>query len=388
MIRLYFPTTIYKAGKSVAETDSLLKTPLADWHQNLGAKMVPFAGYLMPVQYQLGIIKEHLHTRSAAGLFDVSHMGQVVVKGPASTEFLERLMPADLQGLAANRQKYSVLTLADGGIQDDLMIANMGDHWHVVINAARKSEDLVHMRHYLSGDVEISVLNDRALLALQGPQAALVLSRYCPDVTGMVFMDAIHTLVNGIPCLVTRSGYTGEDGFELSVANEHVVELADLLLANSEVAAIGLGARDSLRLEAGLCLYGHDIDAQTTIVEADLNWVVNKARRATGRNPGGFLGAEMTLQQLTHGASRRRVGLTVQGRTPIREGAEVRNEKGEICGRVTSGSFAPSLSAPIAMAYVDTAYAEIGTALSAIVRKKSIPVNVTPMPFVQAGYVR
>lgn len=372
----------------MTRTDTLIETPLADWHRALGAKMVPFAGYLMPVQYRLGIIKEHLHTRARAGLFDVSHMGQLVVRGGDSTGFLESLMPADLQGLPANRQRYSVLTLANGGIQDDLMVANMGDHWHVVINAARKSEDLQHIRQYLTGDVELSLLNEQSLLALQGPQAAEVLKRYCPDVVDMVFMDARYTQVNGVECLVTRSGYTGEDGFEISVASDQVVALADTLMANSEVEAIGLGARDSLRLEAGLCLYGHDIDEQTTIVEADLSWVVNKARRATGTNPGGYLGAETTLQQLSNGASRRRVGLAVEGRAPIREGAEILDADGQVCGRVTSGGFAPSLSAPIAMAYVDSQLASPGTPLSAVLRNKSVPVVVTTMPFIKPGYVR
>lgn len=374
--------------KAVTKTDELAKTPLAQWHQQRGAKMVPFAGYLMPVQYKLGIIKEHLHTRANAGLFDVSHMGQLLVRGADSVSFLESLMPADFRGLAVNRQKYSVLTLADGGIQDDLMVANLGDHWHVVINAARKTEDLAHMRQYLTGDVDISVLNDRSLLALQGPQAAEVLKRYCPDVAAMVFMDAKYLSVNGVECLVTRSGYTGEDGFEISVANDQVVDLAETLIANTEVEAIGLGARDSLRLEAGLCLYGHDIDEQTTIVEAGLSWVVNKARRASGCNPGGFPGAETTMRQLAEGASRQRIGLAVEGRAPIREGAEILDENGKLCGRVTSGGFAPSLSAPIAMGYVDSHYAALGTQLSVIVRNKSIPVTVTSMPFVKPGYVR
>ncbi len=368
-------------------TDETLKTPLYDLHKELGAKMVEFAGYQMPVQYPLGIVKEHQHTRSAAGLFDVSHMGQVKLIGDGAAAALERLVPVDVVGLGVNRQRYALFTNDIGGILDDLMITNAGDHLFLVVNAACKDQDIEHLQQ-LSADCDIEVLGDRGLLALQGPRAGDVMSRLCPEASQLLFMQTASVIIGDIPCFVSRSGYTGEDGFEISVATGETEYLARLLLEQAEVEAIGLGARDSLRLEAGLCLYGHDLDTETTPVEANLNWALSKARRDQGERPGNYPGAQVIHDQQANGADRKRVGLKPLGRAPVREGVELVDNNGNTVGKVTSGGFSPSLSGPIAMGYVTAELAEPGTALLALVRGKELEVEVVTLPFVTQRYYR
>lgn len=374
---------------------ALKRTPLYELHVSLGGKMVPFAGYDMPVQYPAGVLKEHLHTRSKAGLFDVSHMGQLRLlpksgKCEDAARALERLVPQDIVAIAPGRQRYAQFTNAEGGILDDLMVANFGDHLFLVVNAACKAEDEAHLRANLSGDCIIEPLADRALLALQGPKAEAVLAKFCAEAPAMTFMDAGPHEVAGIKCFVSRSGYTGEDGFEISVPSGDATHLAKLLLDDPDVLPIGLGARDSLRLEAGLCLYGHDIDTATTPVEAALEWSVQKSRRSGGMRAGGFPGAEKILAHFDGGAPRRRVGLRAEGRAPVREGAPLfANETGgEPIGQVTSGGFGPSLNAPVAMGYVPTASSALGTKLFAEVRGQRLPVAVAAMPFVKNTYKR
>ena len=370
----------------------LSQTPLHALHLEFGGKMVPFAGYEMPVQYPLGILKEHTHTRSAAGLFDVSHMGQVRLRGDNAAAELERLVPVDIVGLREGRQRYALFTNEQGGILDDLMVTRVeetnraGDHLFVVVNAACKAQDIAHLRQHLN--CEIEELEDRALLALQGPQAGVVLARLAPASQSMVFMSAQALNIDGIDCFVTRSGYTGEDGFEISVPAAQAEQLARTLLTQAEVEPIGLGARDSLRLEAGLCLYGHDIDTTTTPVEANLTWAIQKVRRAGGARAGGFPGAETILRQFAEGVSRKRVGLRPQGRAPVREGVELTDLEGRIIGQVTSGGFGPSVGGPIAMGYVETAFAAPDTEIYALVRGKPMPVTVAKMPFVKQRYYR
>jgi aminomethyltransferase len=315
-------------------------------------------------------------------------MGQVRLAGPAAAAALESLVPVDVLGLGVGRQRYALLTNESGGILDDLMIANYGDHLLLVVNAAGKAQDSAHLRQHLGDRCTVQDLPERALLALQGPQAGAVLARLAPDTATLTFMTVAAVALAGVPCLVSRSGYTGEDGFEISVPAEHAEALARRLLAEPEVAPIGLGARDSLRLEAGLCLYGHDIDATTTPVEADLAWALSKARRAGGSRPGGYPGAETILHQLAAGAERRRVGLIPQGRLPMREGAELIDAAGRVVGRVTSGGFGPTVGGPIAMGYVEAALAPAGKALRAIVRGQTLTVTVTPLPFVPTRYKR
>ncbi|MBL8529583.1 MAG: glycine cleavage system aminomethyltransferase GcvT [Burkholderiales bacterium] len=373
---------------SEATSAPLARTPLHALHRELGARMVPFAGYEMPVQYPNGILKEHLHARTAAGLFDVSHMGQVRLAGAAAAAALESLVPVDVVDLGVGRQRYALFTNDDGGIRDDLMIANFGDHLLLVVNAACKTQDFAHLHAHLGGRCEVTELTDRALLALQGPQAGAVLARFAPETGPMTFMTVGPATLAGIACTVSRSGYTGEDGFEISVPAEHAEALARLLLAEPEVAPIGLGARDSLRLEAGLCLYGHDIDATTTPVEADLAWALSKSRRAGGARPGGYPGATTILTQLEQGVTRKRVGLRPQGRMPVREGAELVDAGGRVVGMVTSGGFGPSVGAPVAMGYVEAGLATTGAALSAIVRGQPVPASVAAMPFVPTRYKR
>ncbi len=369
--------------------DSDLKTtPLYDLHQELGAKLVPFAGYRMPVQYPGGIIKEHQHTRSHAGLFDVSHMGQLRLAGEAAAAALESLVPADVVGLAAGRQRYALFTNAAGGILDDLMISNAGDHLFLVVNGACKAQDLRHLETHLNGHCTPEELTDCALLALQGPEAAAVLTRLAPAAGDLTFMAAARLEIGGADCFVTRSGYTGEDGFEISVPAERAEDLARDLLAHDEVAPIGLGARDSLRLEAGLCLYGHDIDSETTPVEAALTWSLGKARRPGGARPGGFPGAEAIFKQLEAGPPRRRVGLRPEGRAPVREGSALRALDGRPVGRVTSGGFGATLGGPVAMGYVETDLAEAGTELLGQVRDHQLPLEVVTLPFVPQRYYR
>lgn len=367
--------------------EGLMKTPLYDLHLELGARMVEFAGYQMPVQYPPGIVKEHQHTRAAAGLFDVSHMGQVRLVGDKAAAALERLVPVDVIGLATNRQRYALFTNERGGILDDLMITNTGDDLFLVINAACKAQDIEHLQQ-LSDQCDIEVLDNRGLLALQGPEASTVMSRLCPAAVELLFMQTATTEIQGIPCFISRSGYTGEDGFEISVAAEQTEALARLLLDQEAVEAIGLGARDSLRLEAGLCLYGHDLDSNTTPIEANLNWALSKARRDQGERPGGYPGANVIHDQQANGADRKRVGLKPQGRAPVREGAELVDHNGNTVGTVTSGGFSPSLGGPVAMGYVSSDLSDPGTALFALVRGKQLDIEVVTLPFVEQRYYR
>jgi aminomethyltransferase len=373
----------------------LKRTPLHALHVALGGKMVPFAGYDMPVQYSTGVLREHLHTREKAGLFDVSHMGQIALR-PKSGRIedaglaLERLVPQDIVAIAPGRQRYAQFTNESGGILDDLMVANFGDHLFLVVNAACKAEDEAHLRAHLSDVCVIEPLPDRALIALQGPNAEQALAKFCAEVSAMRFMDSGPHRVDGIDCFVSRSGYTGEDGFEISVPREHAERLAKALLADGDVLLIGLGARDSLRLEAGLCLYGHDIDTTTTPVEGALEWSVQKSRRSGGARAGGFPGAEKILSQFEKGASRRRVGLRPEGRAPVREGAALFADaaSSEQIGMVTSGGFGPSLNAPVAMGYLRSSHAAAGSSVYAEVRGQRLPMQVSPMPFVPNTYKR
>ncbi|MEK9284253.1 glycine cleavage system aminomethyltransferase GcvT [Bradyrhizobium sp. ISRA442] len=377
------------------DQNSLRRTPLYGLHVSLGGKMVPFAGYEMPVQYPAGVLKEHLHTRASAGLFDVSHMGQIALRPKSgkvedAAKALEKLVPQDIVALAPGRQRYAQFTNPDGGILDDLMVANFGDHLFLVVNAACKAEDEAHLRAHLSDDCIIDSLSQRALIALQGPKAEAALAKLCAEAPSMKFMDAGPRKVDGLDCFVSRSGYTGEDGFEISVPGGDAERLAKTLLDNSDVLPIGLGARDSLRLEAGLCLYGHDIDATTTPVEAALEWSVQKSRRTGGARAGGFPGAAKILAHFDQGANRRRVGLRTEGRAPVREGALLFADvtSNEPIGRVTSGGFGPSLNAPVAMGYVPTAQSALGTQLFAEVRGQRLAMQVAAMPFVKNTYKR
>jgi aminomethyltransferase len=373
----------------------LKRVPLHATHLALGGKMVPFAGYEMPVQYAAGVLKEHLHTRASAGLFDVSHMGQIVLR-PKSGEVgdaaraLERLVPQDILAVVPGRQRYAQFTNEAGGILDDLMVANFGDHLFLVVNAACKAADEAHLRAHLADVCTIEPLTDRALVALQGPKAAEVLGRHAPTVAAMRFMDAVPHRVMGIDCFVSRSGYTGEDGFEISVPASEVERFATTLLTDPAVLPIGLGARDSLRLEAGLCLYGHDIDAATTPVEGALEWSIQKSRRTGGARAGGFPGADTILRQFEAGAQRRRVGLRPEGRAPVRENAPLYADAtaAEPIGTVTSGGFGPSLNAPVAMGYLPAARADEGATVFAEVRGQRLPLRVSPMPFIPHAYKR
>ncbi|WP_085308051.1 glycine cleavage system aminomethyltransferase GcvT [Planktotalea arctica] len=368
----------------------LLETPLHDLHVALGAKMVPFAGYSMPVQYPLGVMKEHIQTRERAGLFDVSHMGQVKVSGTGAAAALERLIPVDIEGLGLDRQRYGMFTNAAGGIMDDLMLANRGDHIFIVVNAACKDADITHMKAHLEPDVSVTPVTDRALLALQGPSAQAVLSALDPKAATMRFMDVATLSLNGAECWVSRSGYTGEDGYEISVAEADAVALAEALLAHGDVEAIGLGARDSLRLEGGLCLYGHDIDASTTPVEGALSWAIQKVRRSGGARAGGFPGADIILGQLEQGAPRKRVGLLPEGRAPMREGVALfaSAEGGAQIGAITSGGFGPSVGGPVAMGLVDRAHSEVGTTVFGELRGKRLPLTIAKLPFTAANFKR
>jgi len=378
------------------EQQSQLKhTPLHALHVASGGKMVPFAGYDMPVQFAAGVLREHLHTRERAGLFDVSHMGQIALRPKSgrledAAAALERLVPQDIVKLAPGRQRYAQFTNRDGGILDDLMVANFGSHIFVVVNAACKAADETHLRAHLSDVCEIEPLAERALLALQGPKAESVLAKLCADAPAMRFMDAGPRRVDGIDCFVSRSGYTGEDGFEISVPAEQAERLAKALLADDEVLPIGLGARDSLRLEAGLCLYGHDIDTTTTPVEGALQWSIQKSRRAGGERAGGFPGADRILLQLAEGSPRRRVGLRPEGRAPVREATSLFADatSSERIGTVTSGGFGPSLNAPIAVGYVPADKAAIGNTVFAELRGQRLPLRIAPMPFVPNTYKR
>ncbi|NOH48951.1 glycine cleavage system aminomethyltransferase GcvT [Vibrio rotiferianus] len=370
-------------------TQELLKTPLHALHVEVGAKMVPFAGYDMPVQYPLGVKKEHLHTRDAAGLFDVSHMGQLRLIGDGAAAFLETLVPVDIVDLGAGKQRYAFFTNEQGGIMDDLMVANLGDHLFVVVNAACKEQDIAHLEAHLPSGIELEIIDDRALLAIQGPKAAEVLARFAPEVAEMLFMDVRKVELLGVECIVSRSGYTGEDGYEISVPADKAEELARNLTGEEEVEWIGLGARDSLRLECGLCLYGHDLDTTTTPVEASLLWGIQKVRRADGERAGGFPGADIILKQIeTKDVVRKRIGLVGQTKAPVREGAELFDAEGNKIGVVTSGTAGPNAGKPVSMGYVRADLAAIGTELFAEVRGKKLPMTVEKMPFVPQRYNR
>jgi len=370
--------------------NALIQTPLHGLHLSLGARMVPFAGHDMPVQYPAGLMAEHKHTRSAAGLFDVSHMGQIRLVGPNAARALETLIPMDVMGLGVNQQRYGLLLNEQGGIIDDLMFVNRGDHLWLVVNGACKASDLAHIQARIGQQCQVSPMPDQALLALQGPLAVQALARLMPGVADLVFMTGHDVVWQGHALYVTRSGYTGEDGFEISVPAHAAHDLAQALLAQAEVQAIGLGARNSLRLEAGLCLYGQDIDTQTTPIEAGLNWAIQKVRRSGGERAGGFPGAALVLAQLDAAKplSRCRVGLKALERVPVREHTELQSLGGQRVGEVTSGLLGPSIDAPIAMAYVDTASAQLGQRLNAMVRGKAVPMEVVAMPFVPNRYHR
>ncbi|MBD8908919.1 glycine cleavage system aminomethyltransferase GcvT [Methylorubrum zatmanii] len=375
-------------------SDSPSHTPLHALHLRRGARMVPFAGYAMPLHYPAGLLKEHLHTRAAAGFFDVSHMGQIALAPRSGTvedaaRALEASIPIDILGLGIDRQRYGFLTDASGGILDDLMVARLADRLHVVVNAANKAADLAHLRAQLPDTVEITPL-PQALIALQGPKAAEVLARLAPEVEAMRFMDVREVAILGAPCLVSRSGYTGEDGFEIAVPEDRAEAVAEAILAAPEVLPVGLGARDSLRLEAGLPLHGADIDPGTSPVEAGLAWAISPARRRGGARPGGFPGADRILAEMAEGPARRRVGLRPEGRAPVRAEAPLFAEEvgGAVVGRVTSGGFGPSLGAPVAMGFLPTGLTPPGTRVFAEVRGQRLAATVTPLPFVPAGFKR
>ncbi len=362
---------------------TLNKTPLHALHQSLGAKMVPFAGYDMPVQYPLGVMKEHIHTRKLAGLFDVSHMGQAKLtahEGDAALLF-EELVPGGISTLKDGQMRYTQLTDDNGGILDDLMATRFGDSLWLVVNAACKVDDFAHIADKLEGRATLTI-EQRALLALQGPKAEAVLSTLIPGCADLMFMQAAWSAWGDVPVLVSRCGYTGEDGYEISIEESKAEALANALLAHEDVAAIGLGARDSLRLEAGLCLYGHDIDTTTTPAEADLMWSVPKRRRENSDFPG----ADIVAVQMAEGLEKQRIGIVPEGRAPAREGTEIQNMQGETIGRVTSGGFGPSLGGPLAMGYVPPAYAATETEIQLIVRGKPMSARVAAMPFVPQNY--
>lgn len=374
---------------------ALKRTPLHALHVARGGKMVPFAGYDMPVQYGTGVLREHLHTRSKAGLFDVSHMGQIALRAKSgkvedAASALERLVPQDILAIAPGRQRYAQFTDEAGGILDDLMVANLSDHLFLVVNAACKAEDEAHLRRHLSDVCIIEPLPDRALIALQGPKAESVLAKFDAAIESMRFMDTGPRRLAGLDCFVSRSGYTGEDGFEISVPADAAEDFAGKLLADENVLPIGLGARDSLRLEAGLCLYGHDLDTSTTPVEGALEWSIQKSRRNGGVRAGGFLGANVILAQFEQGAPRRRVGLRAEGRAPVREGTALFADaaSSEPIGTVTSGGFGPSLNAPVAMGYLPSKYAATDSPVFAELRGQRLPLRLAPMPFVPNTYKR
>ncbi|MFC0338576.1 aminomethyltransferase [Kushneria avicenniae] len=368
---------------------TLHRTPLYRLWQQRGAKFVPFAGYEMPVQFDMGIKREHEHTRHQCGLFDVSHMGQMLIRGSHPAQALERVSPIDAVGIAPGRQRYGLFTSNVGGIHDDFMAVNAGDHLYLVVNAACRASDAALLRSGLGDEGALEVLEDRALLALQGPMAREVMRRLCPQAAALTFMQHARFEIMGHELWVSCSGYTGEDGFELSVPDDGAIEIAEWLLEQEAVAPIGLGARDSLRLEAGLCLYGHDMDGDTTPIEASLGWAIGKARRQGGAREGGFPGADVILtQQGNQDTDYVRVGLKADGRAPVREGVELFNASGDPIGRVTSGTFAPSIGVPVAMGYVRREFSEPGQTLQAEVRGRRLDMSVTSMPFVTTHYYR
>jgi aminomethyltransferase len=366
--------------------ENLRTTPLHALHIELGAKMVPFAGYDMPVQYPTGILKEHLHTRAKAGLFDTSHMGQAFLSGGDPARALERVTPADIAGLKEGMQRYGLLLNDAGGIKDDFMTTRLKGEapLYLVVNAATKEADFAYIAERLRGLAVLAPQPERALMALQGPAAEAALARLSPGIEALTFMKAVRVEVAGLPAIVSRTGYTGEDGFEISIAAKHAEAVARALLKEPEVLPIGLGARDSLRLEAGLCLYGHDIDETTDPVEADLVWAIGKRRKLDKDFPA----AERIVDEILNGTARKRVGILPEGRVPARDGCEIADKSGRVVGRITSGGFGPSLNAPVAMGYVETAFAADGTEIDLMVRGKAVPARVAPLPFVAHQYKR
>ncbi len=380
------------SDKAVAE--NLQKTALYDLHKKLGAKIVPFAGYAMPVQYPMGVMKEHLHTRENAGLFDVSHMGQCFLipedgKFATVAKALEKIVPADIKGLAPGQQRYSQFLNQDGGIMDDLMISRLGleghSHWaYLVVNAGCKEQDFAHIKAHMPDGISLRILDDMSLIALQGPKAVDVISHYIPKTRTLPFMSSIDAMLAEMWCHISRSGYTGEDGYEIAVKHTDVVKMCEVLLGHDEVELIGLGARDSLRLEAGLCLYGHDIDQATSPIEAGLTWSIPKHRRENG----GFLGWERVQKQLLEKPARRRVGIKPEGRAPAREGTIIQNTDGQEIGVITSGGYGPSIGGPVAMGYVERKYAKAGSDIVLIVRGKARPAKIVKLPFIPNNFYR
>ena len=364
-------------------------TPFHKMHVNAGAKMVPFAGYEMPVSYPLGIKKEHNHTRERAGLFDVSHMGQIRLSGEHAMSALESLVPVDIIDLPLMRTRYALFTTENGGVLDDLMVTNLGDNdLFLVVNAACKEADYDHLKNHLGASCEIEFYDDLALLALQGPKAAMVLSEFVPSVKEMTFMTAKQTMLNDIDCFITRSGYTGEDGYEISVSAKDAESLASSLLSSEEVEWVGLGARDSLRLEAGLSLYGHELDISHSPVESSLNWALSKARRLGGEREGNYLGSKVIMNQIENGSDTKVVGLIPEGRMPVRDGAIIQDENGNQIGYVTSGGFGPTLNKPISIARLETKFTNSHSKIFALVREKKIAVEIVKLPFVKHNYYR
>ena len=370
--------------------DTLIRTtPLHQMHLDAGAKMVPFAGYDMPVSYPLGIKKEHNHTREKAGLFDVSHMGQIRLGGANAKKALESIVPVDIIDLPLMKLRYALFTNKSGGVMDDLMVTNLGDKdLFLVVNAGCKNADFAHLQSTIGDDCKVEFLEDAALLALQGPLAHKVLSEIAPSISEMIFMTAKQIVINGIECLITRSGYTGEDGFEISLAAKDSEELAKLLLSNIEVEWVGLGARDSLRLEAGLSLYGHELDIHHSPVESSLGWALSKVRRTGGEREGNYLGFKTIMKHINEGSESKVVGLQPQGRMPVRDGAMIEDELGNNVGKVTSGGFGPSINRPIAIARLKKSYIEKNSKLFALVRDKKIAVEIVNLPFVKQNYYR
>lgn len=367
-------------------TGPLSRTPLYDLHVELGAKIVPFAGYEMPVQYPAGIIKEHLHTREKAGLFDVSHMGQAFLSGADPARAMEKICPSDFAGLKEGMQRYGLLLNAEGGVKDDFMLTRLAGEadLYLVVNASMKDSDFAYIAEKLKGDLTLTPRPDRALLALQGPLAGKVLDKLSPGIDALSFMHVTRAVVAGVEAIVGRTGYTGEDGFEISIAGTDAEKLARAILADPDVLPIGLGARDSLRLEAGLCLYGHDIDETTNPAEADLVWAIGKRRKTEL----GFPAAEKIMAGVLNGTATKRVGIRPDGRAPARDGTEIADKTGRIVGKITSGGFGPSLNAPIAMGYVESEFAADGTEIDLMVRGKAMPARIAPMPFVPHRYKR
>ncbi len=367
-----------------ASDENLLSTPLGALHRELGGKMVPFAGYSMPVQYPLGVMKEHEQTRAKAGLFDVSHMGQAYLKGPGAIAAIESLIPGDIAAQAEDGVRYTVLTNDQGGIIDDLMVSRFEGELFIVFNAACKEQDIAHITAGVGDRASFEVIEDRALVALQGPSAAEVLSRFIPAARHMSFMTIARLHWGDIECIITRSGYTGEDGYEISIPAEDAEDICRLLLGENEVEACGLGARDSLRLEGGLCLYGNDIDQNTTPIDAGLTWIVGKRRR----EEKGFPGADIIVQQIADKSKIKRVGIRPDGRAPARAGTEITDSSGTVIGKITSGGFGPTAGGPVAMGYVPIEFAKADTEIGLSVRGKILPAKIAKMPIVPHNYYK